>query len=70
MDRKVIPHCHVCMEEMKIGQEIVMDRTFKGILHADCSYLLPDEIEDQGLLESVISRNQNWLKSFNHLIMQ
>lgn len=57
------------MEEIKMGQEVVLEGTIKGILHANCSYLLPEDIEDQGLLENVISRNQNWLKSFNHLIM-
>lgn len=66
---KIIPHCHVCMNEMKMGEDVVMDGIFKGILHADCSYLPPTEIEDQGKLEDVISRNQRWLKSFNHLIL-
>ncbi|WP_404356513.1 hypothetical protein LG291_23365 [Cytobacillus firmus] len=54
---------------MKMDEEVVMDGIFKGILHANCSYLPPTEIEDQGKLEDVISRNQRWLKSFNHLIM-
>lgn len=63
------PHCHVCMKEMKMGQEVVMDGLLKGILHADCNYLPLDEVEDKGSLEDVISRNQRWLKGFNHLIV-
>jgi hypothetical protein len=46
------------MEKMKMGQEVVMDGLFKGILHADCSNLPFDQIEDQGKFEEVISRNQ------------
>lgn len=70
MENKITkPHCHVCMNEMKMGEEVVMDGTLKGILHADCSYLPPAEIEDQGKLEDVISRNQKWLKSFNYLFL-
>ncbi|MCS0674638.1 hypothetical protein [Cytobacillus firmus] len=70
MDKKIIPHCHVCMNEMKMGEEVVLDSIFKGIMHSNCSYLPPNEIEDQGKLEEVISRNQRWLNSFNHLILQ
>jgi hypothetical protein len=66
---KIIPHCHVCKKEMKLGEEVVMDGIFKGILYADCSYLPPIEVEDQGKLEEVIIRNQRWLKPFNHLIL-
>ncbi|CAM3888674.1 hypothetical protein GCM10009865_22190 [Aeromicrobium ponti] len=69
MEKKVIPHCPICLEEMKVGQEVVLDGTFKGILHTDCSYLTLEEVEDQGLYEEIIRRNQRWLKQFNHTIM-
>ncbi|WP_342026105.1 hypothetical protein AADC60_10590 [Cytobacillus pseudoceanisediminis] len=68
MEKKVRPHCHVCMKEMKMGQEVVMDGAFKGIIHANCNYLTAIEIEDKGLFEEVIGRNPRWFKQFNHLI--
>ncbi|MGN7178158.1 hypothetical protein [Cytobacillus sp. SAFR-174] len=68
MEKKVRPHCSVCMKEIKMGQEVVMDGTFKGIMHANCSYLSAIKIEDKGLFEVIIGRNQSWFKQFNHLI--
>lgn len=69
MEKKVIPHCSVCLKAMKMGQRVVFDRTFKGIMHADCSYSPLLEVEDQGFYEEIIRRNQRWLKQFNHTIM-
>lgn len=63
------PHCHVCMKELKIGQEVVTDDIMKGISHSDCSYLPFYEIADQGLFEDVVLRNQDWLKFLNRFIL-
>ncbi|AND39055.1 hypothetical protein [Cytobacillus oceanisediminis] len=62
------PHCHVCIEEFKVGVDVVMNGTFKGIIHADCNYLPPGEIEDRGKFEAVVMRNQKWFSQFNHVI--
>lgn len=56
------------MNPLKFGQEIIFDGITKGIMHAECSYIPLHEIEDKGKLEEVISRNQEWLNVFNHLI--
>lgn len=51
-----------------VGVDVVMDGTFKGIIHADCNYLPPGEIEDRGKFEAVVKRNQKWFSQFNHVI--
>jgi hypothetical protein len=61
---KVVPHCHVCMEELKIGEWVVMNGLLKGIMHADCNYLNDQEISDGGKYEDIVSRNQRWFSEF------
>lgn len=71
MDRQkdIIPHCHVCKEELKVGDEVVLDGTLKGIIHATCNNIPHREIEDNGRLEEVVLRNQMWLKQFNYMVL-
>ncbi|MCU1804743.1 hypothetical protein NVV31_04945 [Cytobacillus firmus] len=65
----IIPHCHVCKEKLKVGVAVVMDKTFKGVIHVSCNNLPQMEIEDHGNFEEVVLRNQLWLKQFNHMVL-
>ncbi|CAH0346082.1 hypothetical protein BCI9360_02400 [Bacillus sp. CECT 9360] len=59
-----IPHCSVCMKELKIGEQVIMEGIFNGILHADCNYLTEEYIEVRGRYEDVVIRNQKWFSGF------
>ncbi|EWG11694.1 hypothetical protein [Cytobacillus firmus] len=67
--KNINPHCHICKEQLKLDEVVVLDGTLKGIIHAECNNLPQEEIEDRGSFQEVISRNQLWLKQFNHMIL-
>lgn len=60
----IVPHCSECMKELKLGEQVIMDGLFKGILHADCNYLDEEYIEDRGIYEEVVSQNQKRFSNF------
>ena len=63
----VVPHCHVCMEELKIGERVVLSDLLACIIHEDCNYLPEDEVNDRGKYEEVVFRNQ---RMYGHFIAQ
>lgn len=53
------------MEELKIGEQVVMIGLLASIMHEDCNYVPECEISDQGKYEEVVRRNQRWFSDFS-----
>ncbi|MCQ6275901.1 hypothetical protein JMM81_13170 [Bacillus sp. V3B] len=51
----VIPHCHVCMEELKMGELVVVDGLLKRIMHANCNYLADQKNRTKGNTNDQVS---------------
>ena len=61
----VVPHCSLCMDEIKLGQELIMMDMYGnyGLIHARC--------EDLNKCGEVVARNfdifQSFLEQFNKI---
>lgn len=64
----VIPHCNLCMDEIKLGEKVVMDSMYY-LVHLRCEHLNHFEKLDQGEFSEVVGRNfryfPNFVKQFN-----
>lgn len=64
----VIPHCNLCMEELKLGEKVIMDSMYY-LTHLHCEHLNHFPKFDQGEFSEVVGRNfryfPNFFKQFN-----
>ncbi|MBU8729148.1 hypothetical protein KM915_03640 [Cytobacillus oceanisediminis] len=64
----VIPHCNLCMQELKLGEKVVMDSIY-SLVHLRCKHMNQFENLDEGEFSEVIGRNfhyfPNFVKQFN-----
>ncbi len=64
----VIPHCIQCMQELKLGENVVMDSMY-SLVHLRCEHMNQFEKLDEGEFTEVVGRNfryfPNFVKQFN-----
>ncbi|MGD6899355.1 hypothetical protein [Bacillus infantis] len=58
-----IPHCNLCMEELKLGEKVIMDSMYY-ITHSRCQNLNPFPMLDQGEFSEVVGRNFRYFPGF------